>query len=138
MSGKVKAYGEMGVKLRNIRWSWSGRTSDGRVVLSIWKEQIDWNAKPPRIDIFEDDRLADMMSKPGNKERIENLKWARDRYDGVFELVLTTAVDFDASPRVIARAEPSKLKMKLVSFDEISGEFSAQVVERGKAESPQR
>ncbi len=129
MSGKVKAYAHFGVILKNEQWSWSGRAADRRVVLSIWKEQIDYSAKPPRVDLLGDARLSIWQSKPGNRERIENLKWARDHQYGIFHVVIVTAVDYAAEPRVILEAYPTKLTMRLIDFDENSGEFSAQVVQ---------
>ena len=129
MSGKVKAYAHFGVVLKNEQWSWSGRAADGRVVLSIWKEQIDYKSKPPRYNLFGDSRLPIWRSKPGNHERIENLKWTRDGQGGVFQVVIITAVDITAEPRKIAEAYPTKLTMRLIDLDESSGEFSAQVVE---------
>ena len=118
MSGKVKAFNHFGVKLKNSRWSWSGRAADGRVVLCIWKKQLDYKINPPRIDIVGDARLTEMFPKLGNKERIDNLKWTRDNSDGLFQVVI--AIDTIDRPWVINEAYPTKIVMRLIYFDEIS------------------
>ena len=124
MSGKVQDYTHFGVTLKNEQWSWSGRTPDGRVVLSIWKDQIDYRTKPPRYNLFDHPRLSVWIDKPGNHERIENLKWARDKCEGKFHVVIITAKNTTVEPRKIDEAYPTKLIMRLSDFDENTGEFT--------------
>lgn len=69
------------------------------------------------------------MKQPGNRERIENLKWARDHCDGLFAVVLLSAVDVNAEPREVAEAYPTKLTMRLIELNAKTGEFSAEVVD---------
>ena len=133
MSGKVKAYAHFGVTLKNEQWSWSGRAADGGVVLSIWKDQINYKTKPPSYNLFGDVRLAEWIDKPGNHERIDHLKWVRDQRAGLFRVVIVTAVDTTVEPRKIDEAYPTKLTMRLIDLNESSGEFSAQVVEGNDA-----
>lgn len=66
-----------------------------------------------------------MDDRPGNGERLENLKWARDHCDGLFRVVITVAKDEKAHPREIAECYPRDLLMRLVDLDEATGEFRA-------------
>jgi hypothetical protein len=111
MVGQVAAFAHFGITLKNDRWSWSGRSPDGKVVLTIWRDEIDNKSKPPRCNFFGHPRLSQWRNRPGNHERIENLKWAREHCDGLFGLVLVSAVDLNAEPRKVAEAYPTKLTM---------------------------
>jgi hypothetical protein len=131
MPGQVAAYSHFGITLKNDRWSWSGRTPDGsRVILTLWKDEIDYSSKPPMCNYFGHPKLSQWLNRAGNHERIENLKWARDHCGGLFGIVIATAVDVSAEPRKIADAYPTTLRMRLVEFNEETGEFSAELVER--------
>lgn len=64
---------------------------------------------------------------PGNRERLENLVWARDHCDGLFRVVITTAKDVNASPREIVDCYPQdKLIMRITGLDDQTGEFTAR------------
>ena len=125
MAGTVKAYKHFGITLKNERWSWSGRAPDGRVAVTIWKDLL--KGKPLKYNMFGDPKLSLWKGRPGNLERIEHLKWAMHKRDGLFHVVMATAVDVSAEPRSAAEAYPTKLIMKLTALDEESGEFSAEV-----------
>lgn len=126
MSGIVKAYAHFGITLTNERWSWSGRKSDGSlVVLTIWKDELDYSVKPTTVSYFGHPKLSRWKDRNGNRERIENLKWAKEHCDGEFGVVVATAKDVEADPRISTEAYPTKLKMKLVELNENTGEFSA-------------
>ena len=130
MPGQVEAYRHFGITLRNDRWSWSGKTRDGTcVVLTLWKDEIDYSSRPPKISCFGNPRLVKRKDRPGNRERIENLKWARDHCGGRFGVVIATAVDREAQPRRISEAYPTRLLMRIIDFNEDTGEFSAEVTQ---------
>src|SRR3954451_13214052 len=92
MSGKVAAFAHFGVKLRSDRWSWSGRTADGKtVVLQLWKDHFNYKTHPVSWSDFDDVRVALWTGRPGNFDRIEDIKWAVDRCEGKFRVVIGIA-----------------------------------------------
>jgi hypothetical protein len=127
MAGKAEAFSHFGVSAKNDRWSWSARSADGKtVVVTFWKDRFDYKTNPVSYSTFGLDTLPDWIDSLGNRERIENLKWARANCDGILRVVITEAIDVRASPRQIANAYPQeRLLMKLVALNEATGEFSA-------------
>ena len=117
-----------GAKGANPRWSWSARSPDGRtVVVTLWDDRISDDGKTVVADLFRDEYRHLWRNKPGNKERIENLKLARDHCDGLFRVVMITPKDRRARPRSIAKRYPHPtLVMKLVELDEETGQFRAE------------
>jgi hypothetical protein len=131
MSGLATAFKAAGVAAKNPRWSWSARSADGKViVLTLWKDLIDYKARPISYNSFAREDLANWMNRPGNRERLENLIWSRDHCGGLFRVVITTAKDVNAQPREIEDAyyQP-RMVMKLVDLNEVTGEFCAVVAE---------
>ena len=114
----------------NPIWSWSARSDDGKtVVLILWKDMLDYSVDPITFNCFGDAALSGWKDKPGNKERAENLKWARDHCDGRFRVIIAVAKDPSASPREILECYPhDRLIMKLIDLDEETGEFIAHNV----------
>lgn len=127
MAGLAEAFRRAGVTLKNPRWSWSGRTRNGEtVVMTLWKDLFDYRARPITYSNAGLENLAVWVDRPGNKERLENLKWARDCCDGLFRVVVVTAKDTNAEPREIEDAYyHERLIMKLVELDDQTGEFRA-------------
>jgi hypothetical protein len=111
---------------RNQRWSWSARSEDGEtVVLAIWDFDITRDGDKVRVDVS----MGGGVPKLGNKERVENLVWARDRCGGLFHVVVVTAKDREARPRSIAKCSPApELVMKLTELDEATGAFRAESI----------
>jgi hypothetical protein len=107
-----------------IHWSVSARSADGKtVVLALWDDILNYRADPITYDIF---GREDLPEVPGNRERTENLKWARVHCESLFRVVIAVAEDTQALPRVIARCHPhDRLVMRLVDLDEKTGEFLA-------------
>lgn len=134
MSGKVAAFAHYGVVLRNDQWSWSGRTPSGEVVVTLWRDEFNYRDKPVSYSTQNSQNLDQWVNRPGNQERIENLKWARDKNGGRFRVVIATAVDTAAEPRSIKEAYPQpKMIMQLLEFNEETGEFKAELVESADA-----
>jgi hypothetical protein len=130
MSGKVAAFNRFGVTLHNDRWSWSGKAPDGNtIVLQLWKDRLNYKTKPISYSDFKDPLLPQWRDRPGNKERIDNLRWALSHCNGKFRVVIGVAKDTKAQPRetLEAFAQPNML-MKITDFDEETGEFSAEQV----------
>ena len=67
--------------------------------------------------------------RPGETERLENLKWARDNCDGRVRVVRMTARDEKANPRSIATCYPDDdLIMRVTALDEAKGTFRAESI----------
>lgn len=97
MTGLAKAFAAFGAVGKNKRWSWSARTPDDQtVVMTFWKDAIDYSSDPITYSTFGSPRLHIWKDKPGNRERIENLKWARDRCEGLMKVVIIEAKDIHA------------------------------------------
>ena len=137
MSGKVAAFASFGVTLKNDRWSWSGRTSDGKTVaIQLWLDGIKSSPDAVTYSDYDDPNLDLWMNLPGNRERIENIKWAIAHCNGEFRVVIGVAKDVNARPRATLRAYPKpQMIMKIKTFDEETGEFSAELVRRPDATS---
>jgi hypothetical protein len=114
-----------GAKCNNVRWSWSARDPSGcTVVLALWQHMFDYKSRPATYSTFGQPDVE----KDGNKERIENLKWARDHCRGLFRVVIAVAKDKKAERWEAAIRYPARLIMRLVELDETSGEFRAEMV----------
>jgi hypothetical protein len=124
-------FAHFGAAGKNQRWSWSARSADGKtVVMTLWDDILNYTVKPATYDTFGRTDLPEWTNKPGNQERIENLKWSRDRCGGLFRVVITVAKDIHAIPRSIARCYPhERMIMHLIELNETTGEFRAVVGE---------
>lgn len=115
-----------GAKGRNARWSWSARSEDGRVVvITLWKDRVsvvDGNVIYNDVDV---DTSA-WVHRPGNRERLENLCWARDNCDGFFRAVVVVAENIKAQPRRIVQCYPQpNWNMRILDLNEGTGGFRA-------------
>lgn len=121
----------------NSRWSWSAVSEDRlKVAVTIWENEMGTDGT---FDLFGHPRLADWTSKPGNRERIRNLKIARDACGGLFHVIWVTARDLNETPWTIAGRYPEEhLMMKLTALDEATGEFSAVLVDPTTSQLEQR
>ncbi len=130
MTGLAKAFAHFGAVGKNQRWSWSARTRDGKtVVMTLWKDHLNYSNKPVVYDTFNQQSLTRWTDLPGNRERIENLKWARDHCDGLFRVVIAVAKDVTAVPREIADCFPQdRILMRITDLNEDTGEFRAVMV----------
>ena len=127
--GLSECFARFGAKGRNPRWSWSARNEDGTVVvITLWKDRLSFRDGGIVYDDIGIDTSA-WAHRPGNRERIENLIWARDRCGGWFRAVVTVARDVSAQPRQIADCYPQpRWNMRLVELNETSGGFRAEHV----------
>jgi hypothetical protein len=77
-------------------------------------------------DTFKRANLQVWIDRPGNRERIENLIWARDHCNGLFRVVITVAKDPDAEPREIDECYPKDdWLMQITELDESTAQFRA-------------
>src|SRR2546426_4518287 len=102
---RAGAFAQVGVRLRNNQWSWSGRSEDGQTVaITVWTDKVnreDDSFVYRQIAYTEAER-----GRPGFRELIENLRWARDHCGGFVKIVMTTAKDDKANPREGERCYP--------------------------------
>jgi hypothetical protein len=119
------AFSHFGATPRNVQWSWSARSDDGRtVVVTLWKDRVvrkdgrityEWTAPPDHV-----------RRRPGFSELMDNLAWSRDHCGGRFSVIIATAKDEHADPRSIDECYPVKWRMKLIEFDSAAGTFTAE------------
>jgi hypothetical protein len=121
----TEAFAHFGATPRNVQWSWSGKSADGKtVVLTLWQDRI--TRKNGRV-LYESGSLPDQVRRrPGFSELMENLAWARDHCGGCFRVIIARAKDRHADPRSIEECFPVKWAMKLIEFDPIAGTFTAE------------
>ena len=123
----AEAFAHFGASGKSQRWSWSARSSDGKiVVITLWNDGLNYGAKPIVYDTFNRPDLHVWVDRLGNRERIENLIWARDHCDGLFRVVITVAEDVKAKTRKIDDCYPKDdWLMQITNLDENTGEFRA-------------
>jgi hypothetical protein len=103
LTGLAEAFAAFGAAGKNPRWSWSARTADNQtVVMTFWKDILRFQDNPISYSLFGDVRLDVWKDHLGNRERIDNIKWARDNCDGLMKVVIITAKDETAREREIA------------------------------------
>jgi len=129
VSGKVAAFAHYGVELTNDQWSWSGRTPEGEVVLSLWKHEFNYKDTP--ISYSPNSQTLHLWKdRPGNKERIANLIHAREQWGGRFRVVVLRAVDPKVDPPKVEEAYPQpNMIMRVSELNEETGEFRAHLAE---------
>ncbi len=112
-----------GVVPRNTRWSWSGRSLDGKdVAVTLWQDRFEEKGRIYRS--WKTDQPGEWKSRPGFVELIENLVFARDNLNGKVHVILAIAKDKAARPRSIKRSFPQpNLKMRVIELDENEGTF---------------
>ena len=96
--------------------------------MTLWQDILNYSASPIVYNTYgkEEDFLKPSF---GMRERIENLKWARDHCDGQFRVVITVAKDTKAQKRGIGSCFPQdKMIMRLIKMDEQTGEFLAEML----------
>jgi hypothetical protein len=122
------AFAYFKAKGTNPRWSWSARSEDGKtVVLTLWQDEFGRGAgKQVSYHARVREDATEWIKRPGNRERLENLKWAKEHCDGLFRVVVGIAEDVNARPRAIKECFPHKnLVMCIVDLNEETGEFHA-------------
>lgn len=122
-------FAAFGTKPSNPRWSWSGRSEDGKVVsVTFWQDRFENGTDLYRSHVHLPD--VKWLGSPGHSELIRNLAWARDKLDGEVRVIIAIPRDRNASPRSILECFPQpNLRMRVTHLDESSGDF---VVERIK------
>jgi hypothetical protein len=121
-----ECFEHFGASCKNPQWSWSAKSADGSVVvMCMWQDEI--KREGDRMVYQSLTPRRGEQNRPGAKERLENLKWAREHCDGLARVVVMRANDTKADPRSIAECFPhDKLVMRITHIDEATGEFRAE------------
>src|SRR5258708_30641527 len=109
---RAGAFAQVGVRLRNNQWSWSGRSEDGQTVaITVWTDKVkreDDSFVYRQIAYTEAER-----GRPGFRELIENLRWARDHCGGFVKNGLTKGEEEKdqsrGGERWFSGAEPTRI-----------------------------
>ena len=118
----TEAFAQFNVKPKNVRWSWSGISPDGKtVVLTFWGK--DFNAPQ---GVYTGSCSVD--HRPGSREWVKCLRWAAEHCDGHFGVILAIAKDEKAEKRSIEKCRPTTLRMKITNIDVEAGTFTALVL----------
>jgi hypothetical protein len=127
----TECFAFFGTVPRNTRWSWSGRSEDGRdIAVTLWQDRFEDKGRIYRS--WQSDRPGEWKSRPGFTELIDNLAHARDNNDGMVHVIMAQARDKNATPRSIARCFPHPaLKMRVIELDEEQGTFVLERPEPG-------
>ncbi len=127
----AEAFAHFNATAKNKRWSRSARSADGKtVIILLWKHLLKLGVKPIVYDTFNRPDPDNWINSPGNRERVDNLIWARDRCDGLFRVVVTVAEDVNAEPRKIKDCYPKDdWVMRITDLNEKTSEFRAVKVD---------
>ena len=123
------AFGFFGATPGNPRWSWSGRSEDGRTVaVTLWQDRFEEKGRVYRS--WQTDKPGDWRSRPGFTELIRNLQLAKERADGEVRVIIAVPEDPAAVPRSIKRCFPQpNLRMRLTALDADAGTYVLERVE---------
>jgi len=119
-----------GARPANLRWGWSARNeATATVIVTLWTDQL---CRLPDGRIAYDVRARDDLEwwrrRPGNRERLRNLRWAEAHCGGCFRAVVVSCERTDAFVRrIVGRYPDPALVMQLVDLAE-TGEFRAESV----------
>ena len=121
----TKAFAHFGTKPKNVQWSWSARSADGKtVVVTLWQDMF--TPKDGKLYYIRPGFPPEQPdTRPGFRELMENLAWARDHCDGRFKVIVAIAKDINAVPRSIKECAPTKMIMRLTDLDATNGAFTA-------------
>ena len=125
-----ECFDHFGARPANLRWGWSARNeATGTVVVTMWTDQLCQTADGTIVyDVRARDDLEWWRRRPGNRERLRNLRWAQMHCDGRFRAVIVTCERTDAYIRKIVRrhVDPT-LVMRLTELHD-TGEFRAESI----------
>jgi hypothetical protein len=127
MSKRQEAFAAFGTTLRNDQWSWSARSADGgTVVITAWQDRF-YREHGRQMYGFPALSSAE-RARPGFRELIENLTWAREHCGGRVRAVISRAKDPNADPRKIESSWPARFVMLLRDLDTETGAHTCEVI----------
>jgi hypothetical protein len=117
------------VQPKNPRWSWSGRSADGKTVaVTLWQDRFLEGGRVYRN--FDSDRPGEWRSRPGFVELLDNLEYAAKHLDGAVRIILAKAKDRNASPRSIERSWPQpNILMRVTALNRDEGKFTLERID---------
>jgi hypothetical protein len=123
----TEAFESFGVTPRNVRWSWSARNVDNKIVVgTLWQDRF----KRVNGKLVYEGVAIDPATPPQKRlafdEWKENLIWAQDNCEGRIHVIIAIAKDVTAAPRSIKECNPSKMVVKLAYLDRETGAFIAE------------
>jgi hypothetical protein len=117
------AFAYFGTKPRNVQWSWSARSDDGKtVVVTLWQDEF--KRQGNKMVYARPGNLEEPDTRPGHVEMMQNMQWAIDHLDGRVNVITAIAKDKNAKPRSIAECAPTKMRARVVHLDHASGAFT--------------
>jgi hypothetical protein len=121
-----ESFARLGTVPKNKRWSWSGRSADGKKVsVTLWQDLFENGTMLYRSIASQSE--DGWVGSSGHLELIENLAWARDHLDGEVSVIIAVAKDRNASPRSIQECFPQpNLIMRVAELDETTGDFALE------------
>src|SRR5262245_24104183 len=123
MSGFNSVFQQVGVTLKNPRWSWSGRDATGKVWMTFWRDGF--RDGKYTLGGHKSWRPQEQKKHPGRNAMIVDIKHALATNNGIVGGVLITAADVHAKRRKVARAERMG-DMRITSLDELTGALTAE------------
>tara|TARA_B100000768_G_C11215909_1_gene348176 strand:- start:43 stop:480 length:438 start_codon:yes stop_codon:yes gene_type:complete len=139
---KIDCFAYFGIKVKNIRWSWSGLNESGDnrkdsgygpvAALTIWTDQTTWD-KEKRCSIWStfDQNNEIWKVDKGNSERIKIIKYCIKNLNSEFRPIFVVPM----KPGVIDETREAKshyvkkdrdIWYRITKFDEMSGECKAE------------
>src|SRR5947208_1254566 len=123
----TSAFAYFGTAPNNVQWSWSARSADGKtVVVTLWQDHI--KGREGSTICGHDSFEPSVRKRPGFRELMKNLAWARDHCGGRFHVIVAIARDRNADPRSIAECFPSPIVMRITSLNIETGAYTAESV----------
>ena len=121
----TEAYNRLRVSVTNLRRMWSGQSSDGNVVITLWSNLFADEGR--RVYDVLNRPTGNWVNRPENRRRIEHLKYAQAKRGGIFDSIIVTQADNSYTKIIRREIGP---RMRLVSLDE-AGRFRAERVGGG-------
>ena len=127
---KQACFKHFGIEAKNIRWSWSGRSSDGKTVavhvvagpLHRWRSPLSpiWCHFSKELK-----RLSRVFRKLAMGSR--QLRWSSEGDHS------SSQGCTGASPRSILECFPGAMRMRIVELDEAAGTFDLEVISQPRS-----
>jgi len=119
------AFKSFGIVPKNSRRpGWSGVAPDGRVVVTLWAHQFK-DAERRVFDTLDASASGPWVKRFENKARIQHLKLAQAKRDGLFESLIIHSKDGMGFRRI--ESVERGPTMKLERLDETTGRFRAVI-----------
>lgn len=133
---KKQGFACFGAIQKNERWSWSAITpKKDKVIITIWDHVL----MGPNENYYDTRELIDIpptewQNHLGNNERIELLRYAQERLDGILYVLLCKAKDENQHPLEIREVYPWKAnnkynRVKLKFLDQTVGHYRVEYLD---------